>query len=137
MPYYIVPLDFSTECPPGQVLNQCGAYCQETCEQRVSGEQFSCIEICGPPACVCPDGLLLFRDRCVDPRLCYALVTCEYHVVDIFLMGRYKRTLSCQFMLYTNLYLEKYVLQLMHTVARKYLRYSVPLSRNIMSWPGP
>ena len=70
--------DLSTECPAGQVINQCGDLCQETCEQRVSGEQFACIEICAPPACVCPPGLLRFRDRCVDPRLCYVLLQCEW-----------------------------------------------------------
>lgn len=62
------------DCPAGQVMNQCGNLCQETCEQRVTGLPTICPLVCGPPACTCPPGLVLFRDRCVDPRLCYTLL---------------------------------------------------------------
>ena len=55
-------------------MNQCGNLCELSCEDVISGENKTCIEICGPPACVCPMYLARYRDRCVDPRLCYALI---------------------------------------------------------------
>ncbi len=57
-------------------MNDCGNLCQQTCEDHLSGGKL-CLEICAPPACMCPRGLVLFRDRCVDPRLCYVLMQCK------------------------------------------------------------
>ena len=62
-------------CPIGWVLNPCGSLCQRTCEDYVTGTRLACPEICGPPDCVCPQGLVVFRDRCVDPLECFSLLT--------------------------------------------------------------
>jgi hypothetical protein len=69
--------DLPMDCPAGQRMNECGNLCQLTCEQHLTGQPMICPLVCGPPACSCPNGLALFRDRCVDPELCYVLVTCE------------------------------------------------------------
>ena len=69
--------ELPTDCPAGLIIDQCGAYCQETCDDVLSGELKACILICGPPACVCPQGLVRYRDRCVDPRECYSLDICK------------------------------------------------------------
>ena len=68
-------------------MNECGDHCQETCEHFVTGQSFACIAVCGPPACICPHGLMLFRDRCVDSRLCYHLVESEYDMNNEKLYG--------------------------------------------------
>jgi hypothetical protein len=62
-------------CPSGWTIGPCGSLCQRTCKQYVSGELFACPEICAPPDCVCPRGMVVFRDRCVDPLECYSLMT--------------------------------------------------------------
>ena len=74
---FLFLLDFPSECPAGQHMNECGNLCQQTCDHILSGNQIVCATVCGPPACTCPEGLVLFRDRCVDPRLCYILNKCE------------------------------------------------------------
>ncbi|XP_064395180.1 zonadhesin-like isoform X2 [Halichondria panicea] len=65
--------DLSTECPPGMIMDQCGSLCQETCDDVNGGGIKACPLICGPAACVCPYGLVRYRDRCVDPKECYSL----------------------------------------------------------------
>jgi hypothetical protein len=64
-------------CPIGWVLNPCGSLCQRTCEDYVTGARLACPLVCGPPDCVCPQGLVVFRDRCVDPLECFSLLTNE------------------------------------------------------------
>ena len=64
-------------CPIGWKLNQCGSLCQRTCEDYVAGARQACILICAPPDCVCPQGMVVFRDRCVDPLECYSLLTSQ------------------------------------------------------------
>ena len=62
-------------CPSGWEIGPCGSLCQRTCEDYIKGEQLACPEICAPPDCVCPRGMVVFRDRCVDPLECYSLLT--------------------------------------------------------------
>lgn len=69
--------DLSTECPPGMIMDQCGSLCQETCDDVNGGGIKACPLICGPAACVCPYGLVRYRDRCVDPKECYSLEKCK------------------------------------------------------------
>ena len=61
-------------CPPGWMLHECGSLCQDTCEDYLFDDPRACPAVCGPPACTCPQGLVVFRDRCVDPLECYALI---------------------------------------------------------------
>jgi len=69
--------ELSTECPAGMVMNQCGSLCQESCDQVLLGVGTACPLVCGPPDCVCPVGLVLYRDRCVSPMECYSLELCK------------------------------------------------------------
>ena len=69
--------DLSAECPPGMIMNQCGSLCQESCNDVNGGGIKACPLICGPAACVCPYGLVRYRDRCVDPKECYSLEKCK------------------------------------------------------------
>ena len=65
-------------CPSGWVLDECGSLCQRTCEDYLTGGRIACPLICGPEDCVCPPGMVVFRDRCVDPLECYVLVKGTY-----------------------------------------------------------
>ena len=33
------------------------------------------------PSCVCPEGLVVFKDRCVDPLECHSLLHCRLYAV--------------------------------------------------------
>uniref|UniRef100_A0A915IGR8 TIL domain-containing protein n=1 Tax=Romanomermis culicivorax TaxID=13658 RepID=A0A915IGR8_ROMCU len=62
------------KCPPGKVVNQCGDLCQVTCKDVTNNNvPKACIEICNPPACVCPEGQALFRGQCVAYGHCWRL----------------------------------------------------------------
>ena len=62
-------------CQVGWEINQCGSLCQRTCEDYITGARLACPEICAPPDCVCPQGMVVFRDRCVDPLECFSVLT--------------------------------------------------------------
>lgn len=70
--------EISTECPAGMIMDECGSLCQETCDDVLSAGIKACPLVCGPPACVCPFGLVHYRDRCVDPKECYSLEICKF-----------------------------------------------------------
>ena len=40
--------------------------------------------VCGIPSCVCPEGLVVFRDRCVDPLECHSLLNCRFYPLPLF-----------------------------------------------------
>ena len=67
--------DVTGTCPPGWELNKCGDHCQDTCKDYLTTAMRPCLEYCGPAACVCRRGLVVFRDRCVDPLECHVLIT--------------------------------------------------------------
>ena len=81
-------LDFSGECPPGMVMKSCGNVCQLTCEGllTVTNSQEGCRAFCDSAECGCPHGLALFRDRCVDPKLCYILLQSKGNVRNLLLI---------------------------------------------------
>lgn len=76
------------DCSPGQVrCNTPGnEICVHTCESFLAGPSCYMTEYCyggsnndysvsgSGDTCMCPDGLVIFRDRCVDKRECYTLV---------------------------------------------------------------
>ena len=65
-------------CPVGWILNDCGSLCQRTCEDYLTNTHRDCPEdMCGMPSCVCPEGLIVFKDRCVDPLECHSLIHCR------------------------------------------------------------
>ena len=68
-------LDGHGVCPAGWVLNQCGSLCQRTCEEYLTNTHINCPEhTCAMPDCVCPEGLVVYKDQCVDPLECHTLI---------------------------------------------------------------
>jgi len=58
-------------CPVGQIYSTSGR-CSLGCEDHQSDTPTDPSGRCGS-GCVCPEGLVRFRDRCVDPKDCYRL----------------------------------------------------------------
>ena len=64
--------------------------CVHTCESFLAGPSCYTTEYCyggsnndysdsgSGDTCMCPDGLVIFRDRCVDKRECYTLIHGKY-----------------------------------------------------------
>ena len=67
-------LDDRIMCPVGQVLNLCGSLCQRTCEDYLTNTCPDCPDMCALPDCVCPEGMVMYKDQCVDPLECYSLI---------------------------------------------------------------
>ena len=68
-------LDGHGVCPAGWVFNECGSLCQRTCEEYLTNTHINCPEhTCAMPDCVCPEGLVVYKDRCVDPLECHSLI---------------------------------------------------------------
>ena len=95
MPYCADLKDY--KCPPGWEYSQCGSACEPTCESYLSVEsQFrACPAVC-VEGCFCKEGLIGYRDRCVDSRECYSLVNGMLaNTVEVQAMYNYYR--RCQF----------------------------------------
>ena len=61
------------DCPIGWEHSGCASACPTTCEDYLRPQPKPCIPLC--VYCECPQGMVVFRDRCVDPLECYTLVT--------------------------------------------------------------
>ena len=73
----IIPFVLAAEgvCPVGWELNECGSLCHQTCEDYLTNSHKDCSDdTCAMPACVCPEGLVEYEDRCVDPLECHSLI---------------------------------------------------------------
>lgn len=62
----------SDDCPIGWKSSPCASACPLTCEDYLHPQLRSCAAVCA--LCECPEGMAVFRERCVDPLECYALV---------------------------------------------------------------
>ena len=72
--------DYDDErCVAGKVYQSCGSYCPGTCNNPDAFR--SCNAACAQ-GCFCPVGLVEFRDRCVDPLECPALLAGKFSDVD-------------------------------------------------------
>ena len=65
--------DVSPTCPAGWVSSTCGSHCGSTCEDVFAQEPVVCPAVC-ISGCFCPQGLVVYRDRCVDPKECFVLL---------------------------------------------------------------
>ena len=65
----------SGDCPIGWEHTDCPG-CVYTCETYLDLEPVICpgVEFCSG-SCRCPEGMVIFRERCVDPLECYTLIT--------------------------------------------------------------
>ena len=63
----------SGDCPIGWEHSGCASACPTTCEDYLQPQLKVCADVCG--SCECPQGMVVFRDRCVDPLECYTLMT--------------------------------------------------------------
>ena len=64
-------------CPVGWVLDDCGSFKQRTCEDYLTNtHRGTSRKTCGMPACVCPEGLVVYKGQCVDPLECHTLIHC-------------------------------------------------------------
>lgn len=70
---YIVNADETGVCPIGWEQDECASDCPPTCEDYLEPKLKICTAVCA--ACECPRGMVVFRDRCVDPLECYTLTT--------------------------------------------------------------
>ena len=101
-------------CPVGWVLDECGSFNQRTCEDYLTNtHRHTTIEVCGMPACVCPEGLVVHKGQCVDPLECHTLIhrmlsiALRYNVC-LYLVQFYKMEwwdLRKQFTLYLKIFL--------------------------------
>ena len=68
----------SGDCPFGREHTEC-PNCIYTCETYLELEPVACpaTGFCSG-SCECPQGMVIFRDRCVDPLECYTLMTGIY-----------------------------------------------------------
>ena len=84
-------------CPVGWVLSDCGSLCQCTCEDYLTSTHRDCPEdVCGMPSCVCPEGLVVFKDRCVDPLECHSLIQCRLMETINLCMHHFMFPLCCK-----------------------------------------
>ena len=68
---------FNGQCSTGYVYSECGTACPKSCFNH--NITVICIEIC-VSGCFCPNGLVGYRERCVDPLECPVLLQCKlYH----------------------------------------------------------
>ena len=67
------------QCGAGMVYQSCGSACPVSCDNL--GTFSSCAAVC-VEGCFCPDGLVEYRDRCVDPLECPALLAGEFSNVE-------------------------------------------------------
>lgn len=85
---FSVPSDYHDgRCVAGKVYQSCGSYCPATCDNLDAF--IACVAVC-VEGCFCPVGLVEFRDRCVDPLECPALLAGEFRDAD-----QLKHTLDC------------------------------------------
>ena len=67
--------DDGNVCPVGWVLDDCGSFNQRSCEDYLTGtHRHTTSSVCGMPACVCPEGLVVHKGQCVDPLECHTLI---------------------------------------------------------------
>ena len=66
----------SGDCPAGMVYQGCGSACATSCDNL--GMSIVCAAVC-VEGCFCPDGLVEYRDRCVDPLECPTLLAGEFN----------------------------------------------------------
>ena len=57
-----------TTCPEGKEYQECGTACPLTCDNFEDGVPV-CITVC-VEGCFCPDGLVEYRDGCVESSQC-------------------------------------------------------------------
>ena len=69
----------SGDCAAGMVYRSCGSSCPTSCDNL--GIDIICTAVC-VEGCFCPDGLVEYRDRCVDPLECPALLSGEFDSVE-------------------------------------------------------
>ena len=69
--------DLEGDCPPGFEYTECGAVCQTTCDNYQIYNRI-CPAVCAP-GCICPQQLARYRDRCVDPLECPAVLRSKYN----------------------------------------------------------
>ena len=62
----------------------CGSTCGSTCEDVLAPDPVVCPAVCYS-GCFCPLGLVVYRDRCVDPKECYVLLDGKMLNVDVVL----------------------------------------------------
>ena len=62
----------SGDCPIGWEERECASACPTTCEDYLRPQPKVCPAVC--ERCACPEGMVVFRDRCVDPLECYTLM---------------------------------------------------------------
>ena len=63
----------SGDCPIGWEDSGCASACPTTCEDYLRPQLKGCADVCED--CECPQGMVVFRERCVDPLECYTLMT--------------------------------------------------------------
>ena len=68
--------DFNGRCVPGMEYSVCSTLCEPTCDSYLSNESIACPAIC-VQGCVCPAGLIRYRDHCVSPLECTSLLNSE------------------------------------------------------------
>lgn len=56
-------------CGRNEVYNDCGNFCEPTCENAF-GREKACAKVCSIPACVCERGFYRKNGRCVPARQC-------------------------------------------------------------------
>ena len=61
------------DCPIGWESSECASACQPTCEDYLNPQIRPCIALCAK--CQCPYGMVVFRERCVDPLECHILLS--------------------------------------------------------------
>ena len=59
--------DVNMTCPPGKMYTSCGSACPLSCDNYTS--QVLCTSQC-VPGCFCPQGMVDYRGRCVQPSQC-------------------------------------------------------------------
>lgn len=74
---YAIADYYASRCPAGKQYKECGTACPTTCETfgRFLGCPSACVE-----GCFCPEGLVEYRDRCVDPLECPTLLDSKCHL---------------------------------------------------------
>ena len=65
--------DFNGRCVPGMRYSECSSACEPTCDSYLSNENIACPAVC-VQGCVCPVGLIQYRDHCVSPLECTSLL---------------------------------------------------------------
>ena len=59
------------QCGHNLVYDSCGTACPSTCQEPTASSE--CVDSC-TETCVCPEGLLLEGDRCIQPSECGCLL---------------------------------------------------------------